>query len=104
MERLSGNTKNRLFTRSWTARVRLFHPAAGAVVAFLVFFVLCSHPSWVLTVSEDIAESVDLLRHIIPIRLTYYDTSFDGTCSKRQKLKSETKKVLKWSQLRSYYS
>jgi len=25
MERLPGNTKNRLFTRSWTARVRLVH-------------------------------------------------------------------------------
>jgi len=28
MERLPGNTKNRLFTRSWTARVRLVHPWA----------------------------------------------------------------------------
>jgi len=28
MERLPGNTKNRLFTRSWTARVRLVNPWA----------------------------------------------------------------------------
>jgi len=28
MERLPGNTKNRLFARSWTARVRLVNPWA----------------------------------------------------------------------------
>jgi len=31
MERLPGNTKNRLFTRSWTARVRLVHSWAEVV-------------------------------------------------------------------------
>jgi len=29
MERLPGNTRNQLFTRSWTARVRLVHSWAG---------------------------------------------------------------------------
>jgi len=30
MDSLPGNTKNRESTRSWTARVRLFHPWAGS--------------------------------------------------------------------------
>jgi len=36
MERLPGNTKNRLFTRSWTARVRLVH--SWAVWLIVTFF------------------------------------------------------------------
>ena len=34
MERLPGNTKNRLFTRSWTARVRFLHPWADSSPIF----------------------------------------------------------------------
>ena len=40
MERLPGNTTNRLFTRSWTARVRFLHPWADGKLSSNAWLVL----------------------------------------------------------------
>jgi len=41
MERLPGNTKNRLFTRSWTARLRFLHPWAVSTCESMYIYYMC---------------------------------------------------------------
>jgi len=50
VERLPGNTKNRLFTRSWTARVRLVHSWAGLRLVYSLGF----HWGYIVTVDAQL--------------------------------------------------
>ena len=81
VDSLPGNTKNRESTRSWTARVRLFHPWASLTETCLCLSVtyIMSDPvslSVSMFVSIDAAATAGMGTAVWKPQLTYTDSPF----------------------------
>ena len=89
MERLPGNTKKRLFTRSWTARVRFLHPWAEAMTVtrfrcVLPHCTLTSVPAKlgisfnIIMMSENHKMRAGLLLRLIPLSISLRNWNFQN--------------------------